>query len=260
MPASPLQTLPWQELVAQGWTLSLVLARVLPLGLALGVLTRGWVPIAVALSLGMALAYALVPLAGVAPPVSGLAELALRTLRELSIGATFALSLSFALLASSWAVRLSHPRDARFAELAAEPLSRAYVLCALWLVLSLGGLRAIVLGLAESFRDAPLAGGPLDARALGLGTAQLLADALVTALGFALPLLVSVWLLELTAALLERVGWSGQLGGHRGAPLSRPLLTWFAVALLLVPIASHAPESVRLAITAARALTRALAR
>ena len=118
----------------------LVLARVLPLGLALIAFTRGWVPTAVALSTCLALACALTPLAGVAPTWVSVGVLALWSLRELCIGAAFALALSLALIASGWAVRSSQAADAR---LAVEPLSQAYVLCACWLVLSLGALRAV---------------------------------------------------------------------------------------------------------------------
>jgi flagellar biosynthesis protein FliR len=260
MPIGAPPTQPLQALAQQGWVLALVLARVLPLGLALASLTRGWVPPALALSLCLALSFALAPLAGAPPLVEGLLELALRGLRELAIGAGFALSLSLSLLASSWAVRLSQPRDTRFSQLAVAPLSQAYGLCALWLVLSLGGERAIVIGLAESFRDAPLDGAPLDARALAWGSAQLVADALLTAIGFALPLLVSVWLLELTLVLVARVASARDGPREHGAAIVRPMLTWAAVALLLVPIVSQAPSALRAAIAAARALTRALIR
>jgi hypothetical protein len=43
-------------------------------------------------------------------------------------------------------------------------------------------------------------------------------------------------------------------------PVLRPLFALIAVALLLGPVAARAPEAVRTAIVAARALTRALTR
>lgn len=232
----------------------LVLARVLPLGLALLAFTRGWLPSAVALSACLALACALTPLSGPAPTWVGVGELALWSLRELCIGATFALALGLALIASGWAVRASQSADTR---LAIEPLSQSYVLCACWLVLSLGAQRAVVIGLAESFRDAPLGGSRLVARTFALGSAQLAADALATALGVALPLLVAVWLIELVLALIARVLAPGS---STLVPVLRPLLVLLAVALALMPIVARAPEAVRSAISAARALTRALAR
>ncbi|MEY4515376.1 MAG: hypothetical protein RLZZ450_7498 [Pseudomonadota bacterium] len=232
----------------------LVLARVLPLGLALIAFTRGWVPSTVALSVCLAVACALTPLAGEAPTWVGVGTLALWLLRELCVGGAFALALSLALMASGWAVRLSQGPASR---LAVEPLSQSYVLYACWLVLALGAQRAVLIGLAESFRDAPIASTTLGARAFVLGSAQLVADALVTALGAGLPLLISVWLVELTCSLLARVMVPGAMAVQ---PVLRPLFALIAVALLLGPVAARASEAVRTAIVAARALTRALTR
>jgi len=232
----------------------LVFARVLPLGLALIAFTQGWVPSAVALSVCLALACALTPLAGAAPTWVGVGALALWVLRELCIGAAFALALGLALVASGWAVRASQAAETR---LAVGPLSQAYVLCACWLVLSLGALRAVVIGLAESFRDAPLVGSRLVARSFVLGSAQLAGDALATALGIALPLLIGVWAIELVGALVARVLAPGPLARP---PVLLPLLALLALALALPAIVARAPEAVRAAIGAARALTRALAR
>jgi flagellar biosynthesis protein FliR len=241
-------------LATEGLPLLLVLARVLPLGLALATLTRGWIPWAIALSLCLSLAVALRPIAGAGPAWAGAGQLLLWLLRELCIGGTFALALGLALLATSWSIRMSQSRDTRAA---VDSLSQSYVLCAIWLVLALGGLRAIVIGLAESFSDAPLAAGLLSGRTFALGTAQLVVDAFATAWGFALPLLVSVWLLELSGALIARLLFAG---GSALGPLLSPLLLLIAAVLLLGPIATEGPASVRSAIAAARALTRALAR
>lgn len=246
LPAGPWSAL-WLPFV-------LVLARVLPLGLALITFTRGWVPSAIALSVCLALSCALTPLAGGAPTWVGVGTLVLWLVRELCVGGAFALALSLALLVSGWAVRLSQGPESR---LAVEPLSQSYVLYACWLVLSLGAHRAVLIGLAESLRDAPIAGTTLGARAFALGSAQLVADALVTAIGVALPLLVSVWLIELTFSLIARVLLPGAMTAQ---PLLRPLLVLGAVAALLGPVAGRAPEAVRTGIAAARALTRALSR
>lgn len=238
--------------------LLLVFARVLPLALVLASLSRALVPPAVALSASLALALALVPLAMPAATSAPLSHessaVLLGLLRELCIGGVFALSLGAALSALGWAVRMSQGPGTLAA---VDPFARAYVLCAGYLVLSLGGLRALVIGLAESFRDAGLGGTKLDGRALALGAAQLVADALASALGFALPLLLGVWLLEASLGLIARVLGQGALVG---ASLLRPLVFFFAAAALLVPVTSHAPEAVRAAIASARALTQALAR
>lgn len=241
-------------LALHGLSALLVLARVVPLGLALASFSDGWVPLALGLSLSLALTAAVLPLAGEAPRWAGLGALAPWLLRELCIGATFAVALSLALIACGWTVRMTQARDTRAP---VDALGRAYVLCACWLVLSLGGLRAVVIALVESFRDAPLSARSLSASSFALGSAQLLVDAFALAVGFGLPLLLGVWLLELTSGLLARVLLPS---AHGTTPLLRPLLALLAYALLLVPIASRGPEAARLAIATARVLTRALVR
>lgn len=231
----------------------LVWARVAPLAFALARFTRGFVPLVVALSASLALALVLVSSAGPAPELTSMTTLLAALLRELAIGATFALALAFALLAAPWALALSDAHAAH-AELRAV-LARPYALCAAWLVLALEGPLALVTGLAQSFRDAPLAVPTLSARAFAFGVAQLAGDALVTALGFALPLLVSMWLTTLTLALVHK---ALAPRGLAATGFSGLLLTLLA-SLLLVPIAGRAPEGVRQAIEAARALTRAFA-
>lgn len=233
----------------------LVWLRVVPLGLGLASFTRGFVPAAVALSLTLALACALLSSAGPAPALSGAVALALASLRELAIGATFALALALALLAAPWAVHMSDASEG-LGELR-RTLAVPYALCAAWLVLALGAARAIVIGLAESFRDAPLAAGPVSSRDFALGVAQLASDALLTALGFALPLLVTVWLLAVASATMRRLFAPSALAPQ---PALAALVFTVAAALWLVPTASRAPEAVRQAIAAARALTRTFAR
>jgi flagellar biosynthesis protein FliR len=176
-------------------------------------------------------------------------------LRELAIGATFALSLGLALLTIPWAVALSDGSEALAGTRRA--LAIPYALCAGWLVLALGAGRALVVGLVESFRDAPLAVGGLSARTFALGVAQLAGDALATAFGVALPLLATLWLMSLTLAALRRLLLPLALAPQ---PAFASLLTTLAGALLLVPLASQAPESVRHAIEVARTLTRSFAR
>lgn len=233
----------------------LVLARVLPLCVALAVLTRALVPLPVVLSLALSLAAALAPLAGGRPLDLEARALAFALLRELGIGSTFALALGLALLGSGWAIGMAGTGPAR--ESVRAPLRTAYLLASGWLVLSLGGLRAVVIGLAASFEDAALAGPRHDAPALLLGLVQIFVDALATAFGFALPWIASAWLLDVTLGLVARA-----LGAQAHAPVSlvRQLGFGLAGALLLVPVATRAPDAVRAAITAARALTRAFAR
>lgn len=235
---------------ASAWLL--VSARLGPCAWLLARLGRGLVPSFVVLSLVLALAAYLVPLAGSSLEL-GLSPLSL--LREFAVGGCFALALALALLSASWVVRLSHPRGAALDP--SGPLATAYGLAACQLVLSLGGLRAFVIGIAASFRDAPLALARWDARGFALGVAQLLADALASALGLAGPLLLALWLIELSLALVARA--FSELAPAGPSPL-RALLGLLAAALLLVPVVSQAPEATRAAIDAARQLTRTFAR
>lgn len=232
----------------------LVALRVLPLGLALASFTRGFVPLPIALSLTLALTVALLPAAGSSGAPLALTGLAIAVVRELCIGASFALALTLALEGARWVVHLSDGNEAH-ADLR-RMLARPFVLCAIWLAISLRAPQAVLIGLAESFELAPLGAGVFSASAFALGLAQLTSAAIATAIGFALPLIVSAWLVSLTLALVVRAV------GPRGfapPPLASGLLLTLAAALLLVPIAARAPEGVRLALQGARALTRTFA-
>lgn len=227
--------------------LLLASARVLPLGIALAVFSRGLVPAAVALSASLALGVALAPAAGALSAALGPLGLGLALLRELGIGAAFALAVSLALLVVPWTLAIAHP--------ALPPaLAGAYGRYACWLVLALGAPRALLVGLAESYRDAPVAAQALDARTFALGVAQLTTDALLTALGVGLP----VWLAALTFELALAVAGRAVALPRQPLALLRPLLLTVLAALLLVPVASRAPELLRAALAAARTLTRAL--
>lgn len=233
-----------------GIVMVLVMARVAPTALALWAMGRAFVPAAVAASLGFALTAALWPSAGGPPPA---ADLVLVFLRELCIGATFAIALSLALSSARWALALGLSR----VEHVASVLGTVYALAAISLTLSLGGHRAVVIGLAESYHDAKLSVGEVELEGFALGAAQLVTDALATALALALPLLLSAFLIDALLALVSR------LLLPRGAALStlvRPLALTVICAGLLVPIASEAPSALRRAIAEARALTRGRAR
>jgi flagellar biosynthesis protein FliR len=213
-----------------------VLARLLPLAWALG---GALVPRPIALSLALALTVGLAPLAG---PFAG--NLWVGLLRELCVGGVFALAAWLALASVPWALRLAQPAGTR-APL--QPLAMLYALCAGWSVLSLGGLRALVRALAESFRVLPI-GGALDHEAFTWGVAKLVAAALAGALGIALPVALAAALLDVAAVFVLR---TRELG---------PFLFLGVAMLLLVPVVMRAPELWRSALDAAQALTRTLAR
>lgn len=213
-----------------------VLARLLPLAWALG---GALVPRAVAWSLALALAVALVPVAGL--PTG---NLWLGLLRELCIGGVFALAAWLALATVPWALRLAQPARA---QAPVPPLATLYALCAAWSVLALGGLRALVRALAGSFRVLPI-GGALDHHVFAWGVVKLVAAALTGALGLALPVALAAALLDGFAVLTVR---SRELGAFLFLGLAM---------LLLVPVVMRAPELWRFALEAAQALTRTLAR
>jgi flagellar biosynthesis protein FliR len=215
-----------------------VLARLLPLSWALATLS-GLVPRAVALSLALALTQVLVPFAG-----EPRGELMLGLLRELCVGGVFALALSLALAALPWAVRWAQPSGSLAS---VSPLATAYGLCAAWLVLSLGGVRALLRGLIESFGVLPI-GGALDHRAFVWGVVKLVSAALAGALGIALPFAVAAVALEVSSVLVLR---TRELG---------PVLFLGLAMLLLVPVVIKAPELWRFLLEAAQALTRTLAK
>lgn len=229
----------------------LVFLRVLPMGIALATFTHGLIPLPVALSLTLALSAALVPDA-----LAGDAALSfLAALRELSIGATFALALALSVQAAAWAVQLSSAADA-LTELRRR-MSVPYALCAGYLVISLRGAEVVIAGLSESLQYAPVGLTTFAGESFALGVAGLAGTALTTAIGFALPLLASVWLALLLIALLGRVLAPRTLAPFPGGS---GLVFTLLATLLLVPIASRAPEGVRAALSAAHALTRSFAR
>jgi flagellar biosynthesis protein FliR len=237
----------------EGVAALLVFARVAPLALSVAAVTRAFVPREVALALALALTCAFHAAAEL-PALDGLDAVGLALVRELCIGGVFALAMVLAVLTVRWAVSLAWVED----EARLRPAVGAwYALCATWSVLALGGHRAVLVGLAESYRDAPIGGRVHDAQTFALGVAQLVADAVATALAFALPLLVACLCLDVVGALAAR------LLAPRDLPFMvvvRPLAFTLTAALLLVSIAGRAPEAARAGIEAARALTRAAAR
>jgi flagellar biosynthesis protein FliR len=229
----------------------LVFLRVLPLGVALAAFSDGFVPAPIALSLTVALAAVLAPHALSEDVTLGW----LACLRELSIGATFAFALALALHAAAWAVQLSSVADG-LSELRRR-MSVPYALCAGYLVLSLRGPEVVVAGLAESLRYAPVGVTSFAGESFATGIAGLVGTALATALGFALPLIVSVWLATMLIALLGRALLPPTLAP---LPAVGAMLFTLLAALLLVPIVARTPEAVRAALDAAHALTRSFAR
>jgi flagellar biosynthesis protein FliR len=233
---------------------ALVTARLLPSGLALALLSRGAVPLWLALAITVALAPALaLGLDASAVLLAGLPALIAALLRELCLGAAFASSAVLPWLALSYATRSLE----RFEVPALPALSQLYQLSAVATCLALGGHRAYVGAFATSLQEVPL--GPLHLAQAGWLHAVLgaVTSALGVGLALALPLWAALWLVDATYALVLRA-----LGTSE--PLSRSALRTglglLIVALLLAPLTAEAPALVRAALREARAAVSGLAR
>lgn len=228
--------------------------RALPLCLLAVKASRGLLGGSVALSLCLAFAVGLGSGVGAVPlDTLSAGELAARTLRELCLGSLVALALLTPLMAVSWAVR--------FSELAqgtalgrAGPLSTLYGLAALFLALTLGLHRSLLVGLAQSRLVAPSSVATFQPQVFAFGVVQLIGEALAFAVALGMPLLLSVLLLEATFALLARI--FGRPSAQAWGPLfTRPLFVLVA-GLLAVPLVARVPEALRVGLRLSRELAQ----
>jgi flagellar biosynthesis protein FliR len=228
--------------------------RALPLGLLAVRASRGVIGVSVALSLCLALAVGLG--SGVrALPLDALSagELFARVLRELCVGSLVALSLLTPLMAVSWGVRFSELVQGT-ALGRAGPLSTLYGLSALFLALTLGLHRSLLVGLAQSRLVAPSAAATFHPEVFAFGVVQLVGEALAFAVALGMPLLLSVLLLEATFALLARL--FGRPSAQAWGPLlARPLFVLIA-GLLAVPLVARVPEALRVGLRLSRELAQ----
>ncbi|MEZ4335385.1 MAG: flagellar biosynthetic protein FliR [Sandaracinaceae bacterium] len=193
--------------------LILVLARTLPLAFLAPWLgwrgTAAYVRVAVALVLAMAMT----PLAqaGLAAPPSGAVVLGLAIVREVLVGAAFAIAVSAPLYALSWTGALidrwrGSPPDAT-APSHASPLGRLHLAAAVVVFVTLGGHRLALAAFAEGFTALP-AGVPVaaaDLTTFGLGAMRIVADALVLSVAFLAPAAIAFVVVELALGLAGRV-------------------------------------------------------
>lgn len=231
----------------------LVAARVVPAGVLLGLLSRGLVPLYLAVGLALALAAGLSGGAVVAPALLATPSLLpLGVARELCIGFCFALAAAVPLLGFGWGLRLAErplsPGDA--------PFTRLYVLAAVLLVLSLGAHRAFVQSLAGSLQDVPLGAATAGRDAFLGGLVQIVGDAFGVALALGLPLWMALWLIDLCLALIDR---ARQGSRDPARTPERALLALLCFTLLFAPLTSRLPELTRTALAGARALLVRLA-
>ena len=145
-----------------------------------------------------------------------------------------------------------------FPSMAAVPgTGTLYVLAALALTVSLGGLRAYIGALSESLALVPLAAPSLSRGRLLSETQTIVAQAITAAISLGLPLLAAVWLLDLTLALVLRIAHAGS---KVDALPVRRLLVLLLLALVCAPWVSRMPALTRTALLDARATVARLAR
>ena len=173
-------------------------------------------PWSLAPALTVVLALCAWPAVAAQPPALPLSPLLLAALalRELLIGAVYALALALPLRAFEWSGALS----GRFAGEGGLPdvYARLQLLLGLAAFFSLGGHRVALAALAESVVRRPVGalGGGVDAAAIAFGSVRLVADAYALALLLALPVAAAVALaqiaLVLSARTVLRLGGGGR--------------------------------------------------
>ncbi|MCA9530263.1 MAG: flagellar biosynthetic protein FliR [Myxococcales bacterium] len=243
-----------------------VAARVAPLTVFVPWLGLRGLPSAVRAGLTVVLTLALAPLAWVsmAPlPASTLAW-GVTLLRELTLGAAFALVAALPFEALRWSGQVTDAwRGASLSDLVSfggapsSPLGELFALFGVVLFFGLGGHLLALRAFADTLVAAPVGAVALDATAGWLMAARVTGDALALAVAFAAPAAVWVVSIELTLGLVGRA--APQLPVYfAGMPLRAAAgiaAAFFSVALL----AQALPHAFRDAIAFAARLLDALA-
>ncbi|HJL14913.1 MAG TPA: flagellar biosynthetic protein FliR [Sandaracinaceae bacterium LLY-WYZ-13_1] len=200
----------------------LVLARTVPLAWIAPWLGWKGTAVPVRASVAVVLAAAFTPLAmGAAPPLpTGWLPLGLIGIREVLVGAAFAVAASLPLYALGWTGQLvdrwrGSPPDATASGPTGGdgPLGALHLSAAVVLFVLLGGHRLALAAFARGLVDVPPGAGG-DAAALSafaLGAARLVTAALELTLAFAAPAVVAFLVLEAVIGLWGRVAPSVRL-------------------------------------------------
>jgi type III secretory pathway component EscT len=194
-------------------------ARAVPVTWMVSPLGGGRLPVMMRVGLGMLLAMLRAPALASAAAAAGLARasapaLVLLVTREILVGLTLGLVVSFAFRAAEAAGRLADTlRGANVAEILvptaderSSPLGALYLLVATALFLEIGGVPRLVESLGRSYQAVPMAAVPSAAGAaraaalVGLASARLIESAL----GLAAPVVVALWLADLALGLVAR--------------------------------------------------------
>lgn len=249
-----LVSIAYVELTALLW-----LVRLSPLWALLVWLSRGMFSGLVAASMVLALAVFFVPVG--AATLSGstvvpLVALGMSLLRELCLGALVALAIGLPLWAAYAAARFSEQTSALGYAQAAGPIGLLYGLCAAALSLSLGVHRTLILALHGSLLSAPVQGPNFSGQAWVWGVVQLVGESFGLALALGIPLLFSVWLLEIACAIWLRVG---RAHGPLALGLKGPVFLLLAL-LLLAPLVAEVPAALRVFQRLLREVTQSVVR
>ncbi|MDD9932486.1 MAG: flagellar biosynthetic protein FliR [Myxococcales bacterium] len=230
--------------------LMLLVARMVPLAALVPWLApREGVPL-VGLALAVVLATALWPTALAGAPVLPTSALTLAALavREVLIGAVYAVALALPLLALRWAGGfIDRARGAPESESEASALGTLLLWLGVLAFFALGGHRVAIDVLAASVAAHPVGvlQAPADPADLALGSARMLAEAFAAALLVALPALAALLIAELALGLSMRLSatlpFSALLPGGRAA--LGLAMVWVSAAFLLYGLPAAFEES-----------------
>ncbi len=175
---------------------------------------------------------------------------------ELALGGVFALACALPFIALQWTGQLAQTVVLLRGPAETGPLSTLFRLAALNVFFMLGGHRSLSATLIATLDDLPLGMSRLRAEPLALGLAQLSVDALALSLALALPLLLTLWIVDVALGLVARA--QGRALMTRESAL-RAALALVILALTFTPVIDAFPLAMRAALTTARSLLRAIA-
>ncbi len=230
---------------------SLPFAWVMPLG-------GRDIPRAIGLSLVLAMASVLCAFSPAQASVPSGDALVVALACELGIGAVFALACAAPFIALQWTGQLVQTSVLVRPGSEGGPLATLFRLAALNVFCMLGGHRALSTALVSSLDDVPLGLAKLRAEPLTWGVTQLIVDALSLALALALPLLITLWILDVGMTLVARA--TGRAMHPVGQSPLRAALALLVLGLTFTPVIDAFPRAVRDGMASARSLVRAVAR
>jgi type III secretory pathway component EscT len=241
---------------------ALVAARLVPLALFAPFFALRASPTLLRTAVALALSVALEPLAAAsAPALPGALGLAALSLREALVGTLFAVAASLPLHALDWLGRLVDGwRGAGQGEVSTpggertSPLGALTLLLGVAIFVTIGGHRLALAAFADGLTSSPVGAVSTVAtvRAVALGGARLIADALTFAAALAAPAAVALVTVEVALGLVARA--TPQIPVFfAGMPL-RAAVGLAAVLLSLSLVVERLPSAFRASIGAARGL------